>query len=432
MRLNIVHDGADELSYDIRAIVAVAQRVAATGVAVTWENIGDPIAKGHTVPQWIKEVVRNAVRSDVAYGYVATRGLPAARQAIAAARQREAGVKLAPQDILFFNGLGDAISVLYTYLNTQARIIGPSPAYPTHSSAEGAHARAHHITYDLDPAHAWMPDIADLRNKVRYNPSVAGILVINPDNPTGAVYPRSVLEDIVAIAREYDLFIIADEIYANLVYGDVPFTPLASVLGDVPGIALRGMSKDVPWPGARCGWAEFYNTTRDATFARYAASLHDAKMLEVCATTLPQIALSHIYDDARFAQHLARQRAFYAARAAEAAAILRDIPGVRFVQPQGAFYAAIVFEDDFDARRVTDALVARMPPRVASVLQKVLRDAQRGDLRIVYALLGATGICTVPLSSFNTQLRGIRMTLLERDDATFHRAYATVAAALRG
>ncbi len=426
MRTNIIHSGAQELTYDIRGIVARAQEIAAHGVNITWENIGDPIAKGHTVPQWIKKIVANAIADDLSFGYSPTRGVEAARHFIAQQRTREGGVALSSDNILFFNGLGDAISIIYTYLNETARILGPSPAYPTHSSAEGAHAHQHHLTYELDPTNKWLPDVEDIRNKVRYNPTIAGILIINPDNPTGVVYPRAILEEIMAIAKEYDLFVISDEIYAHLTYGCEPFVSLARVIGDVPGIALRGLSKEVPWPGARCGWAEFYNSDKDVDFARYAQTLHDAKMLEVCATTLPQYVLPQIYGDARFAEHCAMQCDFYKKRAQQACAILSTVPGVSVVPPQGAFYLSVVFDDTVFNNAQTLHI-----DNVA--VRALVEDAVKGvrkDARFVYYLLGATGVCTVPLSSFNTHIHGLRMTLLELNDGAFIHTCKTIARAI--
>ena len=104
-----------------------------------------------------------------------------------------------------------------------------------------------------------MPDIGDIENKVRYNPSIAGILLINPDNPTGAVYPREIITAMVDIARRYDLFVICDETYANIIYNPADGTALSDVIDGVPGMALRSISKEYPWPGARCGWIEVYN-----------------------------------------------------------------------------------------------------------------------------------------------------------------------------
>ena len=103
-----------------------------------------------------------------------------------------------------------------------------------------------------------MPDLEDLENKVRFNDSIAGILLINPDNPTGAVYPKEILEKMIDIARRYDLFVICDETYAHIVYNGADSCHLSAVIGEVPGIAMRSISKEYPWPGGRCGWIEVF------------------------------------------------------------------------------------------------------------------------------------------------------------------------------
>ena len=131
-------------------------------------------------------------------------------------------------------------------------------------------------------------------------------MIVNPDNPTGMVCPENILKQIVDIAREFNLFIISDEIYSNLFYG-AKHKKLASVISDVPGLAMRGISKEFPWPGGRCGWVEFYNTDRDKDFARYAKTLLDAKMLEVCSTTLPQKVLPKVMNDPRYYPYLAKE-----------------------------------------------------------------------------------------------------------------------------
>lgn len=425
MRTNIIHEGADELTYEIRGIVAFADKLAALGVPITWENIGDPIAKGERVAPWIKDSIVERGCDDALFGYVPTKGVLATRCFIAEERQRESGVVLNSEDILFFNGLGDAISILYTYLRKSARVIGPSPAYSTHSSAEAAHAGSAHITYNLDPHRNWLPDIEDIRNKVKYNPAVAGILIINPDNPTGMVYPRKVLEQIVDIARTYGLFLIADETYARLVYDKTAFTPLYEVLGDdVPAIVMRGLSKEVPWPGSRCGWIEVYNKDTDAVFARYIKTLNDAKMLEVCATSLPQHVLPSILGDERYADTIAARTAMYASRADIAYNVFSVLPGVVAPRPEGAFYYSVVFDmlpptgtlpiADDAVRAEVERAVEGVPP----------------DKRFVYYLLGATGIVVVPLSGFNTSLEGFRMTLLETDDVKFTDTITRIARAI--
>jgi len=423
MRNNIVHIGADELTYEIREIVEVGQKLEQLGVSMLWENIGDPVAKGQKVPKWIKEIIKEAVVNDEkSFGYSPTKGLLETREFIASKRNKE-GAILSADDILFFNGLGDAISIIYTYLNRGARVIGPNPAYPTHSSAEGAHAGLHHITYSLNPNRNWLPDLEDLRNKVKYNQSISGILIINPDNPTGMVYPKRVLQEIVAIAKEFDLFIVSDEVYANIVFGKEEMVPLYSIIGDVPAIVMRGLSKEIPWPGARCGWVEIYNKDKDPVFARYAKTLVDAKQLEVCSTTLPQKVLPEIFSDKRYGSYLKEQAEGYRLKANIAYDILHNVSGTVAPKPGGAFYLSVVFEDGV----LKNGQILNIKD---SGIKKFIDNEAEGislDKRFAYYLMASTGICVVPLSGFNSNLYGFRLTLLEPDQEKFENSVKIIA-----
>jgi alanine-synthesizing transaminase len=258
MRRNLLWHSTEHLRYEIREIVEFAQRVNKLGRKIIWENIGDPIEKGETVPPWIKEIIRDEVMKDKSYGYVATMGELSTREYLARLNNEFGGAQITADDILFFNGLGDGVARIFGFLRREARVLGPSPAYSTLSSAEAAHSGYAHTTYNLDWRKGWIPDLEDIENKVKYNDAIAGILLINPDNPTGAVYPKDILLGMVDIARRYDLFVLSDETYANIVYPGVETARLSQVIGDVPGIALRSISKEFPWPGGRCGWAEIH------------------------------------------------------------------------------------------------------------------------------------------------------------------------------
>ena len=414
MRTQIVHPGADNLRYEIRQIVEVARATEATGAAIRWENIGDPVAKGERVPDWIKQMVIQAAGEDLSFAYSPTKGLEEARNYIANERNLEGGIQITAEDILFFNGLGDAISTIYGALHPKARVIGPNPAYPTHSSAEAAHAGAPHITYRLDPENGWKPDLADLEAKVVGNPDIAAIIIINPDNPTGFVYPEETLAAIVDIAARHGLFVISDEIYSNLAYRGSGMRKLASVIGKVPAIAMRGISKEFPWPGSRCGWIEIYNRDQDQNFDRFARSLLEAKMLEVCATTLPQKVLPRVMGDARYYPYLETRVSAYDQRARRAVEVLGGLPELIIHPARGAFYMTAVFR----AGALTPGQGLPMTPEVEAIIAPHLGEAL--DARFVYHLLGNTGICVVPLSTgFNSDLEGFRFTLLEPDDAKF-------------
>ena len=427
MRIEIVHPGADNLRYEIRQIVDIAKQIRELGTPIIWENIGDPVGKGERVADWIKDIIQKALKEDASFAYSPTRGLDATREYIAKERNAEGGVQIEPDDVLFFNGLGDAISTMYNSLHPKARIIGPNPAYPTHSSAEAAHADAPHITYSLDPLNGWQPDLEELEEKVKVNSDIAGIIIINPDNPTGFVYPLETMEKIVDIARRYKLFLISDEIYTNLVFEKDTMHRLASVIGDVPAIAMRGISKEFPWPGSRCGWIEFYNRDKDESFARYAQSLLDAKMLEVCSTTLPQKVLPDVMSDRRYLPYLDERVRKYATRSKSASEVLAQIPEVIIHPAQGAFYMTLVFKEG--SLKSNQSLP--ISPETLAIIEPHLAGATL-DQRFVYYLLAATGICVVPLSSgFNSTLSGFRFTLLEPDEDRFRETIRILSASIR-
>jgi len=410
MRMDIVHEGVSELSYEIREIVEVAKKVESYGIEITWENIGDPITKGEKVPQWIKEIIAETVMEDDSYLYCPTKGLLETREFLAEENNRRNGVQITPEDIIFFNGLGDAITKIYGLLKKEARVIGPSPAYPTHSSAEGLHARCHPLTYRTDERNNWYPDLEDLRNKVKYNPVISGILVINPGNPTGSVYPKKVLDEIVDIANEYDLFILCDEIYHNLVYNGRKHVYLSEVIDDVCGISLKGISKEFPWPGARCGWMEVYNAHKDEVFRKYIEGICKFKMIEVCSTTLPQKVIPKVMGDPRFQRYLRERREYYQWASNLAYRRLKSIEGLLVNKTCGAFYMGVVFDRDYlngNSLEVENRELERDIERVSR--------GKPEDMRFTYYLLASTGICVVPMSSFNTHLYGFRSTLLERD-----------------
>ncbi len=425
MRTDIVHIGAGELTYEIRNIVRVAEKLQALGITINYENIGDPVAKGEKIPGWMKEIVANLSMEDCCYGYCPTQGLLKTREFLAGQNNCNGGPHITPEDILFFNGLGDAITKIYGFLRRTARIITPSPTYTTHSSSEAAHAGLPPVCYPMDPDNNWYPDIDELRRRVQYNPAVAGILIINPDNPTGAVYPEGLLREIVSIAQEFDLFIIADEVYQNLVFNGQKTKPLSSVIGEVPGISMKGISKELPWPGSRCGWIEIYNRNKDPYFAKYVQSIIDAKMVEVCSTTLPQKAIPPIFQHPEYQGSLEKRRLRYEKFSQIAYDRLKEVPNVIVNRTNGAFYMSVVFQEG----HINDRQTLPISTGDVKTLVEELTGASNiePDKRFVYYLLASRGICVVPLSSFSTDLQGFRLTLLDTDEDRFRAMLETLA-----
>ncbi|THB78147.1 MAG: pyridoxal phosphate-dependent aminotransferase [Desulfobulbaceae bacterium] len=429
MRTNIVHIGAGELTYEIRKIVTVGNKLEALGLKTSWENIGDPIAKGEMVPGWMKEIVAKAAMDDASYGYCPTKGVLSTRQFIANQVNSRNKAVIDSEDILFFNGLGDAISKIFGFLKRTARVLVPTPSYSTHSSAEAAHAGTRPLTYILDPNNKWYPDLDDIEKSVKYNPAVAGILIINPDNPTGAVYPVEILEAIVEIAKRYDLFLISDEIYQNIVYNGINTAPLSDIIGDVPAITMHGMSKEMPWPGARCGWIEVYNRDKDPMFSQYVDSILNAKMVEVCSTTLPQMVYPEIVSHPLYQEYLQERIERYNRFSHIAYDCLKGVKGVLVNRPTGSFYMSVCFEDGALNHR------QRLPidnPEIREMIEKLVGvPGTEKDKRFVYYLLGSTGVCVVPLTSFASGLNGFRVTLLERDENEFIKIMNTIAESIR-
>jgi len=423
MRFDIAKDGSG-LVYEIRQIVGVANKLKEYGREVIWENIGDPIHKGEKIPEWMKEVLIEILRDDLSYGYCPTKGVDETREFLADRVNKTGGVQISPEDIIFFNGLGDAIARAYSSIRVDARIIMPEPTYSTHLLAEVLHASFPPNTYRMNPYRDWAPDLRELEQKVRSHKAIVGILVINPDNPTGFVHAPEALKRIVEIAREYDLFLIFDETYINIVYNGKKTVFLSDIIEDVPGISMKGISKEFPWPGSRCGWMEIYNTHKDEKFERYIGTIVNQKMSEVCSTTLPQMAIPKIITHPKYQEYLNDRIRHYERLSNIAYNILKDVPYLIVNRSNGAFYMSVVFNEASLNNKQTLPIDH---PEINEYVEKLVSERIEFDKRFVYYLLGSTGICVVPLTSFFTSTPGFRMTLLDRDEDQFEHVVKTLA-----
>ena len=423
MRRDIVPAGADSLSYEIREIVVIAEKLEKLGLKLTYENIGDPIAKGEKVVPWIKEEIKKLMDQEDSWAYCNTQGVLATREFLAAKVNALNGCQITADDIYFFNGLGDAVAKIFGHLKREARVIGPTPAYSSHSSAEASHSGYEHLTYRLDPNNNWEPDVDEIYNKAKYNDSIAGILIINPHNPTGATVSKANLKRICEIAEELDLFIICDEIYNELVYTNGEPVKLAQVIGNACGISIKGISKEYPWPGSRCGWMEVYNKNKDSQFAKYIDTILKAKRLEVCSTTLPQKSIPIVMGHEKYPAHLKMRVDKFEQRANEAKEIFGNTKGIKFIQPRGAFYMTVLFEDGVLNKNKTLHIEN---PVIREEIERLCNGKIADDKRFVYYLLGATGIITVPLTSFYSKINGIRLTSLEEDDEQRRKTFCLI------
>lgn len=423
MRFDIAKDGSG-LVYEIRQIVGVANKLKEYGREVIWENIGDPIHKGERIPEWMKEVLIEILRDDLSYGYCPTKGVDETREFLADRVNKTGSVQISPEDIIFFNGLGDAIARAYSSIRVDARVIMPEPTYSTHLLAEVLHASFPPNTYRMNPYRDWAPDLRELEQKVRSHKAIVGILVINPDNPTGFVHAPEALKRIVEIAREYDLFLIFDETYINIVYNGKKTVFLSDIIEDVPGISMKGISKEFPWPGSRCGWMEIYNAHKDEKFERYIGTIVNQKMSEVCSTTLPQMAIPKIITHPKYQEYLNDRIRHYERLSNIAYNILKDVPYLIVNRSNGAFYMSVVFNEASLNNKQTLPIDH---PEINEYVEKLVSERIEFDKRFVYYLLGSTGICVVPLTSFFTSTPGFRMTLLDRDEDQFEHVVKTIA-----
>ncbi|MCK5727086.1 MAG: pyridoxal phosphate-dependent aminotransferase [Thiotrichaceae bacterium] len=425
MRQNLLRSESKLLRYPIRELVEIGKNLESLGnFTMIWENIGDPVAAGESIPSWMKAILRDAIEEDKTYGYTDSRGDVEARQYVLDNFSDDKVCTI--DDILFFNGLGEAINKILNKLPKEARVLVPSPTYPSHATAEAMHASCDYISYQLDPENNWEPDLEEIENHVHYNEQIVAILVINPNNPTGSVLKRETLEKIVAIAKKYDCFLIFDEIYHHMVFPDVENTLLYEIIGDTPGISMKGISKDVPWPGSRCGWIEIYNAEKDDHFNDYIKVILLTKMLEVCSTSLPQKVLPKIYGHPEFDVLLAKRIAKYLQRAEEASAFFENISQVRLVQPKGVFYLVIELLD------LPYATLESKNKKIRLALNELEKEDIYQDFQFSYELMGAEGICVVPLSGFGSELTGFRMTMLEESDTQFTETLMGIARAIEG
>ncbi len=435
MRRTLYNTDTERLTYGIREMVQVGARIGALDPNFHFigENIGDPVAKGWDAPDFVKRIVTNLVRdpNNKSFGYTHSYGRIETRRWVAEySRRFSPSSRLDGDHVVFANGLGSAISLFYRTLKHGTRIIQPAPGYPAHYSTESFAAGAASISYRLDPGKDWAPDLAHMESQIRRHPEIGGILVINPNNPTGVVYDAPTLEAIIRLAERYKLMIISDEVYFRMVYNNCTYVHMTELVGRrVPLVVMRGISKDVPWPGSRCGWMEFHNTDLDEDYARFFESIKQTLMMEVCSTTLPQMAVPLIYDHPKFDRWNVQYSKELERNGNAIAGILNKTPGLHVPPIQGAFYMMALFDPKMLNARQTLPIAC---PAVRTFIRKaVAKPNMPLDKRFAFYLLAATGICVVPATDFATTCPGFRITTLDRDPSHRDRVYRTLSESIK-
>ncbi len=316
-------------TYAIRNIVAEAKKVEQTGRRVRYLNIGDPNQFGFQTPPHLIDAVARAMR-DGHNGYTASPGIVEAREAVAADFTRRR-VPTSPDRVLITSGTSEGIELALTAIVDEGEsVLVPSPTYPLYTAVL-AKIGADPVYYRTDPANGWLPDVDHIRRSM--TPRTRAIVVIDPNNPTGAVYPDAVRRDLIAIAEEHGLVILADEVYGDLAY-DGPVPPMATLDLDAPIISYSSLSKAYLAPGWRAGWMAVGATPRlDGALAAI-KKLADGRL---CSPGPMQYAVTAALTGDRSHQVAFRQA--LRERAELTTRRMKAIPGMSCVAPRGAFYA---------------------------------------------------------------------------------------------
>lgn len=241
-----------EVRYEIRGELArCARELEAQGRTLIKLNIGDPGAFGFRAPEHLQRAITDHIAQTDPYTH--QQGLPAARDAIAAFHRQRGTPNASPERVFIGNGVSELIDLsLRALLNPGDEVLLPSPDYPLWSAATILND-GQPVYYSCAPGQDFLPDPDEIEALV--SPRTRAIVLINPNNPTGALYPRALLERIVAIAARHHLLLMADEIYDGVLYDDACFEPLAPLAGDVPCLTFGGLSKVHRACGWRVGWA---------------------------------------------------------------------------------------------------------------------------------------------------------------------------------
>jgi len=351
--------------YAIRNIVAEARKVEAAGRRVRYLNIGDPITFGFKTPPHLVEAVTKALH-DGHNSYAPSVGILPAREAVAA-ECASRGMPVSPDRVVITSGTSEGIELTLTALAEAGdEVLVPVPTYPLYTAVL-AKIGARPVFYRTDPARQWLPDLDHVRSLV--TPATRALVVIDPNNPTGATYPDDVRRALIEVADRNGFPLLADEVYADLAY-DGPVPAIAALNPDAPIISFSSLSKAYLAPGWRAGWMAVGRTERLDEVLAAVKKLADGRL---CATGPMEYGITAALTGDR-----SHQQAFRAAlreRADLTTRRLNAIDGITAVAPAAAFYSM---------------------PRVA--LPPGVTDEQ-----YVLALLRATGVLCVYGSGFGTR-----------------------------
>ena len=322
----------EDVCYDIRGpVLQEAKRLEDEGRRIIKLNIGNPAPFGFEAPDEILvDVIRNL---PTAQGYSDSQGLLSARTAIVHHYQTQ-GIAPDVDDIWLGNGVSELITMsLQAMLDNGDEVLIPAPDYPLWTASTSL-AGGRPVHYLCDEASGWLPDLDDIRSKI--TPNTKAIVVINPNNPTGAVYPREVLESIAQIARQHELVVLADEIYDKILYDDAEHTPIAAVAPDLFTLTFNGLSKAYRVAGFRAGWLMVYGPKQHAR--SYLEGLTILANMRLCANVPAQHAIQIALGGRQSIHDLILPGGRLLEQRDAALTALDKIPGVSCTVPKGAMY----------------------------------------------------------------------------------------------
>jgi alanine-synthesizing transaminase len=311
----------------IRDLLRIAKEVS-TNKKIYPFNIGDPNKFDFDTPQYLKDALIDALKGKAGH-YSNSEGDEELVASIIEREKTKNGVKLSKEDVLITQGISEGLFFLFASLEQKHEILLPEPSYPTYISLAnffGIKTKS----YKLDEEREWLPDVEDINKNITKNTKF--LVVINPNNPTGSVYHKNILKEIVDIASEFNLTLISDEIYDELLFDNVEHYGMASLAEDVPLIVFNGFSKSYLMPGWRIGYIYFKNM--DGSMLK--EIIFSLARSRLSASTPIMKACAKAYSDPK--DHIKEMNKKLKERAEFAYKRFNEIEGIKAVKPKGAFY----------------------------------------------------------------------------------------------
>jgi alanine-synthesizing transaminase len=349
-------DKLGNVCYDIRGpVLEQAKQLEEEGHQILKLNIGNPAAFGFNAPDEIlHDVIHNL---SAAQGYCDSKGLFSARKAIMQECQRLNVRDIGIDDIYLGNGVSELISLaMQALLNNGDEVLVPAPDYPLWTAAVSLSGGTA-VHYVCDEQADWYPDILDIESKI--NSNTRALVIINPNNPTGAVYSKEILLQLIELCRKHELILFADEIYSKIVYDDAVHTPIASLCDDIFIVSFNGLSKSYRLAGFRSGWMILSGPKENAS--SYIEGLEILSNMRLCANVPAQFAVQTALGGYQSVNDLVLPGGRLKQQRDIAWELLTQIPGVSCVKPRGAIYMfpkldPAVYKIDDDVALIMDIL----------------------------------------------------------------------------